>query len=197
MKPLKFWAGERVIVGRRESGFCPVPVIKEVIRIDSDEEAQDKPAPARAMRKSQKDIKPVVQPLVPVMNIVTGKEETQRIVATPDMLNPRLIQSGDYKFQKTFSEGDFIAAGVIVLPKGSEKPNKNSNSSALVFYVISGEVQVQVHKTIFVVKTGSQFFVPRGNQYLIQNQTNREAKLFFCHGREIVVAPSEDPTSTK
>lgn len=28
---------------------------------------------------------------------------------------------------------------------------------------MAGQVQVQIHKTIFTVGTGAQFFVPRGN----------------------------------
>ncbi|KAI8905721.1 hypothetical protein DFJ77DRAFT_478762 [Powellomyces hirtus] len=185
ISPLKFWAGERVVLKRRESGYCPVPVVQEVIRVDSDEEEVDrKKARARAARV-KREATPLVQPDVPVINVSTGKEEDQHIVLTPEMWNPRSTGSG-YKFQKVFSEGNFIASGVLVMPKGSEKPNKNSQMSAMVFYVMSGEVEVQVHKTIFVVKTGSQFFIPRGNQYRIANHGNREARLFFCHGKEIV-----------
>lgn len=54
------------------------------------------------------------------------------IVATPEMLNPRTVGAGDYKFQKIFSEGRFFASGMLVMPRGSEKPNKNSNGSAMV-----------------------------------------------------------------
>ncbi|KNC97677.1 uncharacterized protein SPPG_07141 [Spizellomyces punctatus DAOM BR117] len=186
IKPLKYWAGERVVIGRRESGFFPVPVVKEVIRVKSDDESSNY-GKGKPTTRVKSEPAPLVQPDVPVINITTGQEENQRIVATPEMLNPRTIGAGDYKFQKVFSEGEFIASGILVMPKGSQKPNKNSNQSAMIFYVVSGEVEVQIHKTIFVVKTGSQFFVPRGNQYRIQNVASREAKLFFCHGKEVLM----------
>jgi centromere protein C len=56
----------------------------------------------------------------------------KEIVVTPEMLDPRTVGAGDYRFQKVFSEGDFLASGVLYLPKGAHKPNKNSNASAMV-----------------------------------------------------------------
>jgi hypothetical protein len=44
----------------------------------------------------------------------------------------RTIGAGEYKFQKVFSEGEFIASGVLELPVGASKPIKNSHSSAMV-----------------------------------------------------------------
>ncbi|KAJ3180088.1 hypothetical protein HDU87_002313 [Geranomyces variabilis] len=192
ISPLKFWAGERVVVGRRESGFYPVPVVKEVIRIDSEEEDADRQkARARAARvKREKRAQAFVEPNIPVINIDTGVEEEQHIISTPAMLDLRPT-GGSYKFQKVFSEGTFIASGVLVFPKGSKKPNSNTKRSAMIFMVMSGEVEVQVHKTQFVVYTGTQFLIPRGNQYCIANRSNREARLFFCHGKEVEVAATE------
>lgn len=37
MKPLKWWLGERVVYGRRETGITMVPVIKDVIRLPQEE----------------------------------------------------------------------------------------------------------------------------------------------------------------
>jgi Mif2/CENP-C like len=52
---------------------------------------------------------------------------------TPEMTNPKSVPGGSsYKFQKVFSEGEFIASGVLILPKGAKKPNKNSHQSAMV-----------------------------------------------------------------
>lgn len=54
------------------------------------------------------------------------------IVNTPEMLNPRIVGAGDYRFQKLFSEGEYIAAGVLVIPKGAQKPNKKTDQSTMV-----------------------------------------------------------------
>lgn len=100
------------------------------------------------------------------------------------------IGSGDYRFQKVFSEGDFIASGVLEISKGAEKPNKNSHASAMIFVVLVGHIQVTVNKTEFNLSKNGQFFVPRGknllmigNQYSIKNVGQSEAKIFFCHGK--------------
>jgi hypothetical protein len=48
------------------------------------------------------------------------------------MLRLKNTSSGDYKFQKVFSEGEFLASGMLLIPKGREKPNKNTHQSAMV-----------------------------------------------------------------
>ena len=52
------------------------------------------------------------------------------------MLNPRNVGGSDYQFQKVFSEGEFLASGMLVLPKGAQKPSKNSHQSAMVFMIL-------------------------------------------------------------
>jgi hypothetical protein len=55
-------------------------------------------------------------------------------------------------------------------------------------------IEVTVHRTVFQVGQGSQFFVPRGiskfnivgNQYLLKNVWDEECQLFFCHGKEVI-----------
>ena len=57
------------------------------------------------------------------------------LVVTPEMVEPRTVGQGDYRFQKIFSEGEFIASGVLVLPKDGQKPAKNSHQSAMVYSI--------------------------------------------------------------
>ncbi|KAH6571257.1 hypothetical protein BASA60_007265 [Batrachochytrium salamandrivorans] len=186
VQPVAYWKNERVVYGRRVSGFGGVPTcVKEVIRIPSDDEnAHVSHRRARADKIKKEEMEAVPSELV-VVNYTTGAEESQRIVVTPGMISPRTVGAGDYRFQKVFSEGDFLASGVLALPRGANKPSKNSHESAMIFVVLIGQVQVRVHKTTFVISQGSQFFVPRGNQYEIDNISNREARLFFCHGKEV------------
>ena len=179
--PLAYWKNEKIVYGRRDSGYCPVPVMKEVIRVESDSDQK----PTKRRSESKKETLTVEKADLPVINFITQEEEDQQIVVTPDMIDPRTVGAGDYRFQKVFSEGEFLASGVLYLPRGSQKPNKNSNASAMIFVVMAGQVQVQIHKTVFTVGTGAQFFVPRGNQYRISNSGYKEARLFFCHGKEV------------
>jgi mannose-6-phosphate isomerase-like protein (cupin superfamily) len=185
--PLAYWKNEKIVYGRRDSGYCPVPVMKQVIRVESDSDHK----PVKRRYDSKKETLTVEKAELPVINYVTQEEEDQQIVVTPDMIDPRTVGAGDYRFQKVFSEGEFLASGVLYLPRGSQKPNKNSNASAMIFVVMAGQVQVQIHKTVFTVGTGAQFFVPRGNQYHILNSGQKEARIFFCHGKEVVPFSSD------
>jgi hypothetical protein len=51
------------------------------------------------------------------------------------MLRLKNTSSGDYKFQKVFSEGEFLSSGMLLIPKGREKPNKNTHQSAMVLTI--------------------------------------------------------------
>ncbi|KAG5456769.1 MAG: Mif2/CENP-C cupin domain-containing protein [Olpidium bornovanus] len=57
-----------------------------------------------------------------------------------------------------------MTCGVLSLPRGAEKPNRNSDQSSMAFHVIYGCVRATVHKTTFVLKTGAHFVVPRGEK---------------------------------
>ena len=78
------------------------------------------------------------------------------------MLRARAVNNERFRFQKIFSEGDFMSSGVVVLPRGAEKPNKNSRACAMVFVVLRGRVRVTVHNASFNLGVGGQFYVPRG-----------------------------------
>ena len=54
--------------------------------------------------------------------------------------------------------------------------------------ILLGEAQVEINGTKFAAAQGTQFFVPRGNQYQLWNNSAKECRLFFCHGKEIVTA---------
>ena len=104
--PLKFWKGERLIVKGRKSGmpfvfhldlssrfliwgfmhqffegFCPVPVVAEVIKVDSDQE-EDTRRSKKSSRSNSSRIKReftrVTRPEVTVLDYFTGEEIEQR-----------------------------------------------------------------------------------------------------------------------
>ncbi|KAJ3273732.1 hypothetical protein HDV01_004011 [Terramyces sp. JEL0728] len=204
--PLAFWRNEKVIYGRRDSGIGPVVTsIQEVLRVPSDDESipvrRTKTKNRIRVKKEYEESEIAPEPVpseIEVMNYVNKQFEfqsnndlTKEIAVTPNMLEThKSIGSGDYRFQKVFSEGDFIASGVLEISKGAEKPNKNSHASAMIFVVLVGHIQVTVNKTAFNLSRNGQFFVPRGihhltlgNQYSIKNVGQSEAKIFFCHGK--------------
>ena len=48
------------------------------------------------------------------------------------MINPQPSISKEFLYQKIFGDGEFIAAGYIVLPVGGKKPSKGSKDNAYV-----------------------------------------------------------------
>lgn len=67
-----------------------------------------------------------------------------------------------FKFQKVFGDASFVAAGMLEIPVGGEKPSKPTKDNTYLFYVIEGAVTVKVHRTSFTMAPGGQFMVPRG-----------------------------------
>ncbi|RUP48913.1 Mif2/CENP-C like-domain-containing protein [Jimgerdemannia flammicorona] len=188
--------------GGRTGGPAIVPIITKIIRVPSEDEEigikrkrhpshddvddnEDARDLARGRKKPKED--PVNKPLPEGVVVQYGSGQEIRRPVIGSMLKPKAVNNQAYMFQKVFSEGEFMSSGIVLLPKGAEKPNKNSRASAMVFYVISGSVRVTIHKTTFVISTGGQFIVPRGNQYRIVNVANRESRLHFTQAREINV----------
>jgi hypothetical protein len=48
------------------------------------------------------------------------------------MINPQAVGQGNYRFQRTFTAGEFCGSGILSLAPGAEKPNKNSGPTAVV-----------------------------------------------------------------
>jgi len=51
------------------------------------------------------------------------------------MLKPQSVNNSSYKFTRIFSEELTYATGLLVFPKGSHKPNRNSRDNTLVSYL--------------------------------------------------------------
>lgn len=64
-------------------------------------------------------------------NIYTKKELKRKLVATQKMLNPQPVNNSTYKFTKIFSEDLTFATGLLLFPKGSSKPNRNSKDNII------------------------------------------------------------------
>jgi centromere protein C len=104
------------------------------------------------------------------------------VAYTARLISPKAAQANKYSFQKVFGDGNFFAAGQLIIPPGEEKPPKpakdntyvclflNHNTQAShqrlqIFYVIEGAVECKVHRASFVLATGGMFMVPRGRSY--------------------------------
>ncbi|KAL4399690.1 mitotic fidelity of chromosome transmission-related protein [Malassezia pachydermatis] len=120
-----------------------------------------------------------------VMDVDQNMEVTMRIACTSDGIRPRPAFNQKFSYEKIFGVGDFMAAGVLVIPRGGEKPTKPSKDNNYTFVVLQGAVQVMVHRTRFVIAPGGMFLVPKGNTYQIRNVSHREARIFFAQARNM------------
>ncbi|KAM7187217.1 Kinetochore CENP-C-like protein [Naviculisporaceae sp. PSN 640] len=94
------------------------------------------------------------------------------------------VKNATFKFAKTASEG-FFGAGVVDMPPGSVKNQKNSRRMFMTFFVYSGKVLVTVNDNTFRISKGGMWFVPRGNYYSIENDYDQPARIFFAQGCEM------------
>jgi centromere protein C len=95
-----------------------------------------------------------------------------------------LAINSTFGFEKIFVVDHTMATGVLFVLVDGQKPLKNSKENNYTFVVLEGAVQIQLHKTDFVIAPHGMFFVPRGNDYSIKNISKRTAKIAFtqCRG---------------
>ena len=154
-----------------------------VPRLSPVEEDEDDEAEAAAAWEADTD------PYGRVMDADTNTEVTMRIACTAAGIRPRPAFNQAFSYEKIFGISDFMAAGVLVIPEGGEKPAKPSKDNNYTFVVLRGVVQVMVHRTRFVIAAGGMFLVPKGNTYHIRNVSQREVRLFFAQARLLTDAP--------
>ena len=131
-----------------------------------------------------------VEAKCPVLDFETKLEKEVVLAYSPDHFIADFGDGAAFTLNTSFGEAGTMSCGFIHLKKEGYKPNKNSGKHALVFseyvflglLVITGVLEVVVHRSSFIVYAGCQFFVPRGNQYEIRNASkSKTASVFFCH----------------
>ncbi|KAF7309889.1 CENP-C-C domain-containing protein [Mycena indigotica] len=113
-----------------------------------------------------------------------GEPVKRRIAFTSKMFAPTSAGNSQWSYQRIFGDGDFIAAGQIVIPPNGRKPSKPSKDNTFIFYVIQGAVNLKICDTSLIIAAGGMFMIPRGNTYFIENIAERDAKLFFTQARK-------------
>jgi len=97
-----------------------------------------------------------------VLDYITKEEVSRPIAYTAKMVQPKPAENNDRFFQKVFGDGEFIAAGQLVIPPKGRKPSKGTKDNTYMFYIIEGAVNRKVHDTTLVLASGAMFLVPRG-----------------------------------
>eukprot|EP00158_Paraphelidium_tribonemae_P007165 Partr_v1_DN28134_c2_g1_i4_m55941 putative centromeric DNA binding len=178
--PLEFWRNEKVVFGRRKSGLFPVPVIHEVIRVPEDQNNFRRSRTVKRTRKAD-DIEPKVE-------FLTKKGKTdEHVLLTAGGIEPpfKTVQNETYKIAKLLHDpgNKGLFSGMMLLPKGSEKPERESGEMTIFGFVHSGEVEVGIHETTAVISKGGSFVVPKYNKYKFSNTGNRDASIFIVNDR--------------
>ncbi|KAI0277716.1 Mif2/CENP-C like-domain-containing protein [Russula aff. rugulosa BPL654] len=201
-EPLEWWRCEKVVYGRRDpSKKTYVPTIKEIVRIPKDEPKPLGIAAHKTKRSTSHRRKTTEEPSTvhnpeegwddktPTNGVVidwfTGNEVSRRLAFPGRLVNHRPAANNDFFFTKVFGDGEYIAAGQLLIPPKMNKPSKMTKDNTYVFYVIEGAVTFKVHESSYILCTGGMILVPRGNTYYIENMADRDAKLFFAQARRV------------
>ncbi|TFK63356.1 hypothetical protein BDN72DRAFT_826706 [Pluteus cervinus] len=223
-KPLDWWRGEKLVYGKPEPGTNSAPIlvphIREILRIPKEVAKplgkRKRGGATRARSKSrtvdERTLEEATAAAKAAMNPEEGwddntdtqgivldfesKEKVQRRIAfTASMIDPRPIANQEWSFQKIFGDGEFIAAGQLLIPPHVRKPSKGAKDNTYIFYVIEGAINLKVNDTSLVLCAGGMFMVPRGNSYFIENICDRDVKIFFTQARKVPMEPEEGRSS--
>lgn len=90
-------------------------------------------------------------------------EREEEIALSSSAIITRDIANASFRFAKTLTL-PFFGAGMVDLPPGAEKKQKNSRKMQMAFFVFYGKVQVTVNDNVFRISKGGMWQVPRGEK---------------------------------
>lgn len=196
-EPLAFWKNEKIVYSlgaRGKKDGIRLPEVLEVVRVESDPEdavkrgqRQKKSYTGAKRKRSAKEereeeefeeedwesrmvggevgvVRGYVKSYPP--GHAAGEEEVELAFSRNRIVTVE-VANGDFTFVKTCTE-EFFGTGMIEVPPGGIKRTKNSGKMHLVFYIISGKVEVKIGENSFRVRKGAQFMVPRGMLFFFQ-----------------------------
>jgi mannose-6-phosphate isomerase-like protein (cupin superfamily) len=196
--PLAYWRNERIVYNLEEERphikeivYAPVPVKTERKKRRKPVQKASRPSQKRRIEESsdesgnEGDVAGKVDGLVfdyPDMN----QSSTRVIAWAANAGDFKDIKNAAYSLATLYDyNSSYCAGGIIDIKVNGSKPLKPSKQNSYIFYVISGRVEVNVSDTIFTLRKGGSFEVPRGNYYSITNaDPERDAKLFFVQATD-------------
>ncbi|PKS06784.1 hypothetical protein jhhlp_006858 [Lomentospora prolificans] len=229
-RPLEFWKGERVEydqeeiqdVTYRDGRRLVMPSVKEVVRVEEQEEEKRRRGPRPRGRKpgsrrrgasvaEEDDEQEEPEEWEREPGVISGDVvlwEPQHELYPPgndahvEVVEDQLAVSSNAILTRDIHDAtfrfaktlnlSFMGSGIVDLPAGAEKKPKNSRKMQMVFFVFYGKVLVTVNETEFRISAGGQWFVPRGNYYSIKNDYDRPARIFFAQACEVFAPPPEE-----
>ncbi|KAK5089127.1 mitotic fidelity of chromosome transmission- protein [Lithohypha guttulata] len=116
------------------------------------------------------------------------EEEVAEIAYAAGAIETKEVKGSEFRYAKLVST-PFSGTGVVDIPPGGSKKPKNSRKMHMSFYVAQGRVTVEVgplhgEPTRFSIGKGGFWQVPRGNNYSIENEHGKTARLIFSQACE-------------
>ncbi|KAI8478049.1 hypothetical protein Bbelb_442170 [Branchiostoma belcheri] len=202
-RPVAWWAHERVVYERRDSGR----VMVDIKRPDAKDygarprktqitKGKSRPRKVGATKTQQplqqesvpdisthtdvpRDWEDVENPVIPVVNPATKEEVLIDCVKTTSMFDFRgpqgraATEEDGIKVCKALRQPQF-GLGQIILEPRQEK------GTQFAYVVMEGKLAVTIHRSTMKLQTGDMFLIPAGNTYNIRNLRNDRARLSFC-----------------
>lgn len=95
-----------------------------------------------------------------------GDEREDEIALSSAAINTRDVADASFKFAKTLTL-PFFGSGVVDLPPGAIKRQKNARKMQMAFFVFTGRVKAIVNGNEFRISKGGMFQVPRGQSSIM------------------------------
>ncbi|KAK5302704.1 mitotic fidelity of chromosome transmission-related protein [Exophiala xenobiotica] len=142
----------------------------------------------------------------PIEQAPLVEEEEIEIAHAPAAIKTREVKGSSlhegptFRYAKLLST-KYFGTGLVDLPPGGIKRPKNSRKMHMSFFVVKGRVTVSVgpmgadetgSMNRFSIGKGGYWQVPRGNQYSIENELDKPARIFFSQGCETSSAADEE-----
>ncbi|PLB39214.1 Cupin domain protein [Aspergillus candidus] len=201
VRPLAYWRNERCVYGdgdASEGQRYPLSTIKEVIRTEEPETGAEKRGSKKSKSKKKRNqadsdddaeyaddwekdagvLHGFIRKWDPETQTATEDDEVLDIAYAPVGIETRDVKGSKFRFAKLLSSS-FLGSGIVELPPGGIKKPKNSKKMHMVFYVVSGRVQIDISGVQFSAGKGCVFQVPRGNYYSFANTHAKDTRLFF------------------
>ncbi|KAI8509379.1 hypothetical protein Bbelb_132270 [Branchiostoma belcheri] len=208
-RPVAWWAQERVVYERRDSGRVMVDVKRPEAkdygtrpRKTQITKGKSRPRKVGATKTQQplqqesvpnisthtdvpRDWEDVENPVIPVVNPATKEEVLIDCVKTTSMFDFRgpqgraATEEDGIKVCKALRQPQF-GLGQIILEPRQEKGTQFVRNDTLAYVVMEGKLAVTIHRSTMKLQTGDMFLIPAGNTYNIRNLRNDRARLSFC-----------------
>lgn len=197
--PVEYWKNEKVIYEPESNGWLKVKDVFKPPALPEKAIVKNKSSKSRS-GPNKKPTKVNLSPIVEEQEDDTDLEQdnvfdpTIAVIDWTDENRPltaiTMAKTRSSLDMKTSGEGLHVAKyfqlrdeqwsnGIVELEPNVKKPLQATKSNFLVFYIVSGKVEVKLADSTLLMSTGTSFFIPPWNNYDMTNVGTKKASLHF------------------